>query len=266
MTARVFLVAALVSVLAGCTAVPGAPSPEVRQAIAPAGKLRVGINLGNPVLAKRGENELSGIAIDLGRLVAAKLDAAFAPVAYPNAAKLIDGVRAGEWDIAFAAIDPARADVLAFTAPYMEVSITYLVPDGSPIRSVSEADRPGVRIGVGTRNAADLYLSRSLKHAQLVRADDNLAGAVALLKEGKADILAGNRQGLVDARDRLGDYRLLDDRFYAVEHAIALPKEKGAALAYLKALVEEVKSDGTVARAISRHSIRGVQVAPLTSP
>ena len=265
---RLFLVTALLSIFGGCTTIDSAPSPEVRQAIARAGRLRVGINLGNPVLAKRGDTKdaLNGIAVDLGRMIAARLDAEFAPVTYPNAAKLIDGARAGEWDIGFAAIDPARADVLLFTAPYMEVSVTYLVPDDSPIRSVSDADRPGVRVGVGARNAADLYLSRSLNHARLVRVDDNLAGAVELLKAGKADIFAGNRQGLLDVRDQLGGYRILDERFYAVEHAVAIPREKVAALAYLKSFVEEAKSSGSVAMAISRHSIRGVEVAPLASP
>ena len=227
----------------------------------------MGINLGNPVLAKRGgaQDELNGIAIDLGRMIAAQLGAEFAPVIYPNAAKLIDGARAGEWDIGFAAIDPSRADVLLFTAPYMEVSVTYLVPNDSPILLVSDADRPGIRVGVGAKNAADLYLSRSLEHAKLVRVDDNLAAAVELVKSGKADILAGNRQGLLDVRDQLGGYRILEGRFYAVEHAVTVPREKGAALAYLKSFVEEAKRSGAVAMAISRHSIRGVDVAPLTA-
>src|ERR1700687_1583582 len=150
---RVFLAIAIAFFASGCTMIASSPSLEVRQAIAPAGKLSVGINIGNPVLAKRdgAKGELNGITIDLGRMLAARLDAEFVPVIYPNAAKLIDGARNAEWDIGFAAIDPSRADVVLFTAAYMEVNITYLVPNGSPIRLVSDAERPRVGVGGGVK-------------------------------------------------------------------------------------------------------------------
>ena len=230
----------------------------------PTGKLRVAINLGNPVLAKRDttSGEVSGIAIDLGRALASRLEAEFVPVLYPNAGALVDGAKAGAWDVAFAAIDPARADTLDFTAPYMEVGVTYVVPLSSGIRTVADADRPGVRVGVGVKNAADLYLSRSLKDAQLVRVADTLDAAVELLQTGKADIYAGNRERLLLVRDQLVGYRLLDGRFYAVEHAIAVPRGRRPAAGFVDAFVEELKSSGAVAESIKRHSIRGVDVAP----
>src|SRR6185369_3466654 len=168
--------------------------------------------------------EVSGITMDLGRLLATQLGAEFVPVFYPNPGALVEGAKAGAWDVGFAAVDRARADVLEFTAPYMEVNITYLVPSASPVRAVADADRAGVRIGVGTKNAADLYLTRTLKQAQLVRIAENIDSAVELLRSGKADLFASNRAGLIQIRDKLGGYRLLDERLYAVEHAIALPR------------------------------------------
>jgi polar amino acid transport system substrate-binding protein len=248
----------------GCASTAVYPTPEARQALTSDGRLRVGINLGNPVLAKRDatSGEVSGVAIDLGRRLASRLEVGFVPMLYANAGALVDAGKAGAWDVAFAAIDPARADTLEFTAPYMEVAVTYVVPLSSGIRTVAEADRPGVRIGVGAKNAADLHLSRSLKDAALVRVADTLDAAVELLQTGKADIYAGNRERLLLVRDQLVGYRLLDGRFYAVEHAIALPRGRRPGLGFVDAFVEELKSSGAVAEAIRRHSIRGVDVAP----
>src|SRR2546423_11716905 len=261
---RFLCLALLMALVTGCVAPSTSPSPQARQALAPTGTLRVGINLANPVLAKRNPatGEVTGITMDLGRLLASRLGAEFAPVLYPNPGALVEGARASAWDIGFAAVDPARADVLDFSAPYMEVNITYLVRTDSPIRAVADADRPGVRIGVGSKNAADLFLSRTIKHAQVVRVADNLTGAVELIESGKADIYASNRAGLLTLRDKLGGYRLLDERLYAVQHAIGLPPGREPGLAYVKAFVEETKSSGVIAQAIARHSIVGVDVAP----
>lgn len=260
--------AVLASLVGACAATSVAPSPEARGALVPSGKLRVGINLGNPVLARRdpAKDDLAGITVDLGRMLAERLGAEFVPVPYANAGALVEGARRGEWDIGFAAIDPSRAEVLEFTPPYMEVSNTYLVPVASRIRLVADADRPGVRIGVGSRNAADLHLSRSLKHAQLVRIPDSVDAAVELMQSGRADAYAGNRERLLLIQERLGGFRLLDERFHAIEHAIALPRGRGPGLAYVKVFVEELKANGSVAQAVVRHSIRGVDVAPPDLP
>lgn len=262
--ARWLLIAALGALVAGCASTAVAPSPEVRQALAPGGKLRVAINLANPILAKRdtASGNVTGITMDLGRALAARLAAEFVPVLYPNPGALLDGARGGAWDIGFAAIDPARADVLEFTAAYMEVNVTYLVPAASPIRAVADADRAGVRIGVGAKNAADLFLTRTIKQAQIVRAPDSIDAAVELLRSGKADAFASNRAALMRIRDQLGGYRLLDERLYAVEHAMALRRGRGAGFAYAKAFVEEAKRSGEVSQSIARHSIVGVDVAP----
>ena len=246
------LALALLVLVAGCAS----------SGLAPDGKLRAAINLGNPALAKRdAAGQVAGITIDLGRALAQWLGAEFVPVLYPNVGGLVEGAKAGSWDIGFAAIDPARADTLEFSAPYMEVSVTLLVPAGSPVQALAEADRPGVRIGVGAKNAADLFLSRNLKQAELVRVADNLAAAAELLQAGRADMYAGNREGLLDLRDKLGGYRVLDSRFYAVRHAIAVPRGS-AGLAFVDAFVEDLKASGAIADAIERHRLRGVDVAP----
>jgi len=261
---RWILLAALASIASGCASPSVFPTPEAREALVPSGKLRVAINLGNPVLAKRAAvgSEVSGIAIDLGRALASRLEAEFMPVLYPNAGALVDGAKAGAWDVAFAAIDPARADTLEFTAPYMEVGNTLLVSLSSGIRALADADRPGVRVGVGVKNAADLFLSRNLKDAQLVRVPDTLDAAVELLQTGRADVYAGNRERLLALRDKLDGYRLLEGRYYAVEHAIAMPLGRRPGVRFADAFVEELKRSGAVAEAIKRHSIRGVDVAP----
>jgi polar amino acid transport system substrate-binding protein len=259
---RVLLLAAVGSLIAGCATT--GPSPEARHALAPTGKLRVGINLANPVLAKRDPTtgEVNGITMDIGRMAAGRLGVDFVPVLYPNPGALVAGAREGAWDIAFAAVDPARRDVLDFTTAYMEVIVTYLVPVNSPIRTVADADRAGTRIGVGQRNAADLFLSRTLKQAQLVRVSDNLESAIDVLRSGKADLYASNREGLMQIRDKLGGYRILDERLFGVEHAIAMPNGRGPGLAYAKAFIEELKTSGVIAQLIARNSIRGVDVAP----
>jgi polar amino acid transport system substrate-binding protein len=242
-----------------------APSSEVREALAPTGKLRVGINLQRIFLAKRNAvtGEVTGMAIDLGRMLAQRLGVMFEPVFYPNVGAVVEGAAAGAWDIAFLANDSARADVIEFTAPYIEVDNTYLVPADSPIRTVADADRPGVRIGVGLRNATGLFLKRTLKYAELVGTEG--VGAVELLRSGKVDIAAGSRDGLLVVQEKLSGYRLLDDRFNAVGHAIALPRGRASGLVYVNAFVEEIKGSGVVAQAIAQHSIRGINVAPRTT-
>jgi len=256
-----FLVAGLIA--AGCASPIVMPTPQAREALAPGGKLRVALNMGNPALAKRDAGgSVSGIAVDLGRALATRLEAEFVPVMYPNAGALVEGAKAHAWDIAFAAVDPARADLLEFTAPYMEVGNTLIVPAGSAVRTLADADRPGVRIGVGVKNAADLYLTRSLKEAQLVRVADTLDAGLELLQSGRADVYAGNNERLLAMREKLGGYRMLEGRYYSVEHAIAVPRGSRAAIGFASAFVEELKSSGVVAEAIGRHALRGVNVAP----
>src|SRR5438132_7527822 len=179
-------------------------SPSLWSDLAPTGKLRVGINYGNPVLAKRdpASGDLHGVAVDLGRELGKRLDVPVELVGYEAAGKMAEAVGAGAWDVAFLAIDPGRADQISFTAPYMEIEGTYLVPAGSRIRSIADVDRDGVRIGVSSKSAYDLFLSRNLQHAQLVRAP-NPDAAFELILAGKVYVVAEVRQPLVTNVQRI---------------------------------------------------------------
>ena len=238
-------------------------SPEARSQLAPSGKLRVAINYGNPVLATKNPQtgELRGVTVDLSRELGRQIGVPVELVGYETVAKLMAGLQADAWDVAFLAVDPARAGDVAFTAPYMEVEVTYLVPEQSDLRSVPDVDRTSVRIAVQEKNAADLFLSKELKHASLVRAPDE-AGAFGLLKVGAAEALASNKQRLLSVAESNPGYRVLDGRFTAIQHAVGVPTGRSAAAAYVRGFIEEVKAAGFVKRAIEAAGLRGVVVAP----
>lgn len=179
-------------------------TPSLRADLAPAGRLRVGINYGNPVLATRdpGSGELSGVAVDLARELGKRIGVPVELVAFASAGQMVDGLKAGSWDIAFLAVDVGRASEITFTAPYIEIEGTYLVPAGSPLHDIADVDRAGVRIGVSANSAYDLFLTRSVKQAELVRAPDPNA-AFGLLGVGKVDVVSGVRQWLMANAEKL---------------------------------------------------------------
>ena len=170
-------------------------TPSLRNDLAPAGKLRVGINYANPVLARRdpASGALHGVAPDLGRELGQRIGVPVELVGFASAGKMFDALKAGAWDVAFLAIDPERAGEIDFTAPYVEIEGTYLVPAGSPLRTVADVDREGIRVGASAGSAYDLFLSRNLQRAQLVRAASPDA-AFELIVSGKVDVLGGVRQ------------------------------------------------------------------------
>lgn len=238
-------------------------SPSLRSELAPTGKLRVGINYGNPVLATRdpASGDLCGVAVDLARELGKRVDVPVELVGYEAAGKMVEGLQAGSWDVAFLAVDPARAREISFTAPYIEIEGTYLVPSGSAFRAIADVDRKGVRIGTSAKSAYDLFLGRSLQHAQLVRAPDPKA-AFELLLAGKVQAVAGVKQSLVANAEKLPGSRVLDGRFMAIQQGLGIPKGRDACAKYLREFIEDVKASGLVARAIEKAGIRGVSVAP----
>jgi polar amino acid transport system substrate-binding protein len=264
---RALLIAALaihvIWLLAGMSA---ASAQSGAAAVAPTGQLRVVLNIGNPVLASKdpATGEVHGVTVDLGRALATKLGVPVVLVEYPNVARIVEGARSGAWDIAFLAINPARAGDMDFTPPYMEVEDTYLVPTASPIRTTADADRPSIRIAVPSRSAPDIFLSGRLKQASLVRGDTE-AAAFELLRTGQAEAFAANRNSFVTFTAGLTGYRALDDYFLAVPMAIAVPKGRTNALATVSAFLEEAKASGDVQRAIERANLRGVQVTPASA-
>lgn len=234
--------------------------------LAPAGKLRVGINYGNPVLATRdaASGELSGVAVDLARELARRTELPIEIVSFDSAGKMFDAAKTGAWDVAFLAVDPGRASEIDFTAPYVEIEGTYLIPAGAPFRNVADVDREGVRVGVSAKSAYDLFLSRNLRHAQIVRAQSP-ESAFDLIITNKVDLLAGVRQTLVAHSAKLPGSRVFEDRFMAIGQAMGIVKGRGEAVNYLREFIEDVKASGFVARAIEKAGVKGVAVAPATS-
>jgi polar amino acid transport system substrate-binding protein len=238
-------------------------SPAGRSELVPTGTLRVGLNHGNFLLVTPGSKggEPRGVAPDLARELGRRLGVPVAFVDFDTAGQLADAVREGAWDVAFLGAEPQRANEIAFTAAYLEIPATYLVPAGSPIRSLAEVDREGVRIAVADKSAYDLYLSRSVKHARLVRVQ-GLDGSFDLFVAEKLEALAGLKPRLLMDVGKLPGGRILDGQFTAVQQAIGTPKARGGAAQYLRACVEEIKASGLVAQTISRNAVNGVSVAP----
>ena len=241
-------------------ATPSATALDAARAqLAPTGKLRVGFQ--NMITyAKSASGELSGVGVEISRELARRLGVPFVAVEYAAAPKLLEAAQSGDWDIAFLAIDPDRTEVV-FTGPYMLVPNTYMVPLSSAIRSNADIDRPGVRIAIVKGQANDLYLTRTLKEATLVRADTRDA-AFALYTSGQADAFSGTRDAEVDYAAKFTANRVLTESFLDVTHAVALPKGHAAALAFVTSFVNDVKASGLVADAIKRAGLASERVAP----
>ena len=256
------LIALAVVLLSGCASAPTVP-PAARAELAPTGKLRVGLILSNQVLVTKDSSsgELRGVTINLGKALAQRLGVPLEPIGYANPAALVKSFGSNEWDIAFLAFDPARAKDVDFSPPYMEVDNTYLVTANSKVASVETADRSGVTIAVPERSAPDLFLSRNLKSAQVLRVPGGAEAAIQALTSGKADAYAENAHMLSLYADRLPGARVLEGRYTIIQHAIATPKGKAAAAEYVKAFVEEARVNGTFAEAIRAAGLRRTRVA-----
>ncbi|SAK47554.1 ABC transporter substrate-binding protein [Caballeronia ptereochthonis] len=238
-------------------------SSSLLKAFAPTGTLRASINLGNPILAHRTDSgEPGGVSVDLARELAARLDVPVSFTAFDTAARSVETVTSEAADIGFFAIDPLRGAGIAFTAAYVLIEGCYLVRDASPLTRNEEVDREGNRIMVGKGSAYDLFLTREIRHAQIVRTESSQAVVEAFLREN-LEVAAGVRQQLEADAARTPGLRLLDGRFMVIQQAMGLPKSRGdEAAAYLRDFVEDVKRSGFVADALARHGIKGASVAP----
>ena len=236
-------------------------SPAARSELAPNGKLRVGLNYGNFLLVlKDGPGgEPRGIAPDLGRELAKRVGVPLEFVRFDQAGKLADAVKDGKCDVGFLGAEPQRANEIAFTTAYLEIPVTFLVPAGSPIKAIGEVDREGVRIAVADRSAYDLFLSRNIKKAQLVRAQ-GIDGSYDLFVREKLDVLAGLKPRLVGDAEKLPGSRVLDGQITGVQQAVGTPKARGAAAAYLSEFVADLRKSGLVKKIAAEHGVRGVVV------
>jgi polar amino acid transport system substrate-binding protein len=240
---------------------------SIQSAFTPNGKLRASINLGNPILAYRdAAGQACGVSVDLATEFARLLDTELELVVVDAAGKSVDVVVGENADIGFFAIDPLRGEHIAFTAAYVLIEGCYLVKEDSPIRSNEEVDAAANRVVVGKGSAYDLYLTRTLQHAQIVRSPTSPTVVDTFLEQG-AEVAAGVRQQLEADAQRLKGLRLLGERFMVIQQAMGTPKSRGAdAAAFLAHFVETMKAGGFVAAALQRHGIQGASVAPAADP
>lgn len=240
-----------------------ANDPAARAALAPTGRLRAGLNFSNFLLTRKepGTGYPAGIAVDLARELGKRLGVSVDFLGYPQPGPMADAAGTNVWDIAFLGAEPARANVIDFTAAYVQIEATYLVPPGSALKSIDDVDRNGVRISVSDKSAYELYLSRAIKNAELVRVN-GVQASFDKFAADKLEALAGLRPRLVTDVKAMPGSRILEGRFTAIQQAIGAPKGRNAAgAAYLRAFVEEVKASGLVARLIEQNGVVGLSVA-----
>ena len=238
-------------------------SPDLVAELAPTGHLRVAINFGNSVLAQQDPagGPPRGVSAELARELARRLGVGIGYVAFDAAGKVFDALKAGLWDIAFLAIDPIRAAGIDFTAPYVVIEGTYLVPKDSALRTVADVDREGVRVAVAQGSAYDLYLTRTLKHAKLVRQPSG-PEALEMFVRDRLEAAGGVRQPIVAFAQAHPDARVIPGRFMAIEQAMGTVKGRAASVAYLRSFIEEMKASGFVARALEASGQADASVAP----
>jgi len=237
--------------------------PAVIAELAPAGVLRAGINMSNFLLVtdKATNGDPVGVSPDMAAEIARRLGVDLVLVPYPHPGALADAAERGEWDIGNIGAEPQRAQTIAFSAAYCEIEATYLVPEGSAIGTVSDVDRPGVRIATKDRAAYSLWLENHLEQASLVLTETIDASFDVFVDQG-LEALAGLRPRLLSDLKRLPGARLLEGKFSSVQQAVGTPRKNGLAAVWLAGVVEELKASGFVAEAIARHEVQGLSVAP----
>ncbi len=262
MIARRNLLVAAAGLALSPLAARGQISDALRRELAPSGRLRAAINLGNTVLAQTdAAGAPKGISVDLANELARRLGLPLEMIRYPTGgAVLPDGLARDHWDVAFLAAEAERALEADFTAPYVYIDGTYLVAQGASFMRAADLDREGVRIAVAKGAAYDLVLTRTLKKATIIRVETS-AAAIALFKRDKLEAAAGIRQALDEGAAASPGYRVLSDSFQRLQHAMAVPKGRPAALAYVAAFVEELKASGFVRAALDRSGQTGAVVA-----
>src|SRR5262245_20316394 len=238
-------------------------SQQVKAELAPTGVLRAGLNLSNFLLitGKDAAGEPAGVAPDMAAEIARRLGVAVKYVPYKTPGELADAAETGAWDIGLIGAEPQRAEKIAFTPAYVEIEATYLVPAGSPLKTLADVDKPGVRIAVTGRSAYGLWLDRNISQATLVKSG-TLDSAYEQFVNDKLDALAGLRPRLLSDVQKLPGARILDGKFTAVQQAIGTGRKNAAAAQFLRDFVEAAKASGFVQGLIDRHKVRGLTVAP----
>ena len=238
-------------------------SDQAKAELAPTGVLRAGINMSNFLLVtgKSASGDPEGVSPSMARAVADKLGVPVKYVPFPKPGELADQAGKNVWDIGLIGAEPERAKTITFSAAYCEIEATYLVPAGSPIKSIADVDKPGVRIAVTARSAYELWLTDNIKHAKLILSNSLDAACEQFVAE-KLDVLAGLRPRLLSDVKKLPGAQILSGNFTTVQQAIGTDPKNKAGAAFLKAFVEEAKKSGMVAKFIEQHKVVGLSVAP----
>ena len=241
-------------------------SDKARAELAPTGVLRAGINLSNFLLVtgRHANGDPEGVAPDMAAAIAKSLGVPVKLVPYKSPGELGDAVGTNAWDIGLIGAEPQRAEKIAFSAAYVEIEATYMVPPGSPIKSVGEVDRKGVRISVSARSAYGLWLENNIKNATLMPIS-GLDAAFNQFRDQKHEVLAGLRPGLLKDIEKMPGATILPGKFSAVQQAVGTAKANRAGAEYVAAFVEQAKKSGLVANLINKHSVKGLSVAPPAS-
>jgi len=244
--------------VAGCAT--SSPVPDAARAqLAPMGKLRAGMNLGNTLFTTkdRASGELRGVSVDLMRELASRLGMPVEFIVHATPGDVADAAQKGTWDVAILAIEQARAQTIAFSPPMTEIEATYAVRKDSPLRSIDQVDAAGVRISAPEKAGYELYLTRTLRNATLVRTK-SFQASMDLFNERRVDALSGLKPTLLASLNRMPDARLMEGKFMTVNHGLGIPRERRAAAEYLKGFVQEMNRSGFVARSVERHGVQGL--------
>jgi len=262
---RIVLGLVCLLLLASCAGTP-AVAPAVRSDLAPTGKLRAGINYANSIIATKdpASGELRGVSVDLMRELARRINVPLELVGFDFSGKMADALNAGAIDVGALAggTGTGRESSMDFTAGYLQIEATYMVPPGSPVLTAADVDQEGLRVGVAAKSAFEPYLARTLKRAKLVTGPGNPT-AFELLRSGQVEVLAGLRHQLIEVRDKLPGSRILEGRFLVVEQTLAVRKGRDAGIEYLREFIEDAKASGFVAQSLAKSGNGNVPVSPL---
>lgn len=245
-------------VVAGCTAMPPV-SDAARKELAPTGKLRAGMNWGNTLFTQKdaATGEPRGVSVDIMRELASRLGVPLELVMHATPGDVADAVDKNTWDVSILAIEQARARTIAFSPPMSEIEATYVVHKDSPLKNVAQVDAAGVRIAAPNKAGYELFLTRTLRAATLLRTK-NFAESIEFFNARRADAVAALKPNLIDAMGKMPEGRMLEGKFMTVNHGLGTPRARSAGAAYLKAFVEDMNASGFIARSIEQHRVQGL--------
>lgn len=237
---------------------------QIAQSLAPSGKIKASINLGNPILANKDPKtgQPVGVSVDLAQALAKKLGVELELVVFASAGESVLAVKEERADFGFFAIDPVRGEGIAFSDAYVLIEGSYLVRNDSAVKANEEVDRNGIRVTVGKGSAYDLYLTRELKHASIVRSPTSPT-VVDYFIEHQIEVAAGVKQQLEFDQKRFANLRLLPGRFMVIQQAMGISKSRSAqAHQFFIDFVKEMKTSGMISQSLQSHKIEGASIAP----